>query len=159
MKAGQVLAQVDPAPYRAALTQAQGALKRDQALLADARVDLARYRPCAAQNSIARQTVDDQAALVKQDEGTVLLDQGAVAAAKVNLGWCRIISPIAGRAGVRLVDPGNLVSASGSIGSTPSTVGAPAATPAAGHEPAAHRAAAPAAAPASSSSIRSSRSP
>jgi multidrug efflux system membrane fusion protein len=137
VKAGQLLAQVDPAPYRAALTQAEGALKRDQALLAGARVDLARYQTLLKQDSIARQTVDDQVALVRQDEGTVLLDEGEVAAAKVNLGYTRIVSPISGRAGVRLVDPGNLVSASGSLGSTPTTsaatsTAAPASTSTAG---------------------------
>jgi multidrug efflux system membrane fusion protein len=121
VRAGQVLAQVDPAPYRAALMQAQGALLRDQALLADARLDLARYQKLQKEDSISGQQVDTQAALVKQDEGTVLLDQGAVAAAKVNLGFCRVTAPISGRAGVRLVDPGNLVSASGSVASTPAT--------------------------------------
>jgi multidrug efflux system membrane fusion protein len=121
VKAGEVLAEVDPGPYRAALMQAQGALKRDQALLAGARVDLARYQLLAKQDSIARQTVEDQLATVNQDEGTVLIDQGDVATAKINLGWCRIVSPIDGRTGVRTVDPGNLVSASGSVSSTPST--------------------------------------
>jgi multidrug efflux system membrane fusion protein len=104
--------------------QAEGALKRDEALLADARIDLARYRALQAQNAIASQTVDTQAALVQQDEGTVLLDQGTVAAANVNLGWCRVVSPVTGRVGVRLVDPGNLVSSSGSVSSTPSTAAA-----------------------------------
>jgi membrane fusion protein, multidrug efflux system len=121
VKAGQLLAQIDPAPYRAALTQAQGALKRDQALLADARLDLARYRTLSAQDSIARQTADTQAALVKQDEGTVLLDEGAVDAAKVNLDRTRITSPIAGRTGVRLVDPGNLVGGGASTGGASAT--------------------------------------
>jgi multidrug efflux system membrane fusion protein len=121
VRAGQVLAEVDPAPYRAALTQAQGALKRDQALLAGARIDLARYELLLRQDSIARQMVDDQVALVNQDEGTVLLDEGNVAAAQVNLKRCTITSPISGRAGVRLVDPGNLVSGGGSISSTPNT--------------------------------------
>jgi multidrug efflux system membrane fusion protein len=122
--AGQVLARIDPAPYRAALTQAEGALKRDQALLADARLDLARYQALATQNAIARQMVDTQAALVKQDEGIVMTDQGSVSTANINLGWCRITSPIDGRVGVRLVDPGNLVSASGSLGNTPNTAAA-----------------------------------
>jgi membrane fusion protein, multidrug efflux system len=121
VRAGQVLAQIDPAPYRAVLTQAQGTLERDQALLADARLDLARYRALQAQNAIATQMVDTQAALVRQDEGIVQTDEGLVAAAQVNLGWCRIVSPIDGRVGVRLVDPGNLVSANGSVSSTPST--------------------------------------
>jgi multidrug efflux system membrane fusion protein len=123
VQVGQVLAQIDPAPYRAVLTQAQGALMRDRALLANARIDLARYRALLAANSIASQTVDTQAALVRQDEGTVLIDEGAVAAATVNLGWCRIVSPIAGRAGVRLVDPGNIVSAGSSSSSAQSTSG------------------------------------
>jgi multidrug efflux system membrane fusion protein len=124
VKAGQLLAQIDPAPYRAALTQAQGALARDRALLAEARVDLARYKTLATQDSIARQTLDTQAALVKQDAGIVLIDQGAVAAAKVNLDRCRITSPIAGRTGVRLVDPGNVVSSGGGGGTAPSTTAA-----------------------------------
>jgi len=124
VQAGQVIAEIDPAPYRAVLMQAEGALKRDEALLANARIDLARYRALQAQNAIASQTVDTQAALVKQDEGTVLVDQGTVAAANVNLGWCHIVSPVTGRVGVRLVDPGNLVSSSGSVSSTPSTAAA-----------------------------------
>jgi multidrug efflux system membrane fusion protein len=124
VKAGQVLAEVDPGPYRAALGQQEGALERDQALLADARLDLARYQTLLKQDSIAKQTVDTQAALVKQDQGTVKIDQSNVAAAKINLGWCRIVSPISGRAGVRTVDPGNLVSASGSVSNTPSTASA-----------------------------------
>jgi multidrug efflux system membrane fusion protein len=129
VKAGQVLAEVDPAPYAAALTQAEGALKRDEAILAGARVDLARYKTLNAQDSIARQTYDDQVASVHQDEGVVEVDEGAVAAAKVNLGWTRIVSPISGRAGVRMVDPGNLVSASGSTSSTPSTSAATSSAP------------------------------
>ena len=124
VRAGQLLAQIDPAPYRAALMQAQGTLARDEALLANARLDLKRYQLLAAQDSIAHQTADTQAALVKQDEGIVLTDKGLVAAARVNLGWTRVVSPISGRAGVRLVDPGNLVSASGSLGSAPSTAAA-----------------------------------
>jgi multidrug efflux system membrane fusion protein len=110
VKKGQLLAQIDEAPYRAALIQAQGALQRDQALLAQARMDLNRYETLAKQNSIARQQAEDQAALVKQDEGVVKLDQGAVDTAQVNLNWCRIVSPVNGRVGVRLVDPGNIVS-------------------------------------------------
>jgi membrane fusion protein, multidrug efflux system len=126
VKAGQLLAQVDPAPYRAALLQAQGALKRDQALLAEARVDLKRYEVLAAQDSIARQTLDTQAALVKQDEGIVLADQGAVDAAATNLRFTRIVAPISGRAGVRLVDPGNVVNggSASSVSTTAVTGGA-----------------------------------
>jgi multidrug efflux system membrane fusion protein len=107
--AGALLAQIQVAPYQAVLTQAQGALRRDQALLAGARVDLARFQRLAAQDSIAKQQVDDQTALVKQDEGAVLLDQGTVAAAQVNVNNCTIRSPVAGRVGVRLIDPGNIV--------------------------------------------------
>jgi multidrug efflux system membrane fusion protein len=125
VKAGQLLAEVDPAPYRAALTQAQGALERDRALLAAARVDLARYQTLMVEDSIARQTFDDQAALVKQDEGTVLLDEGVVSTAQVNLRWCRVTSPITGRTGVRMVDPGNLVSASEPPTSSTSGTAAP----------------------------------
>ena len=121
---GQLLAQIDPAPYLAALTQAQGTLKRDQALLANARIDLERYVALDAANAISKQTVDTQRALVQQDEGTVKTDEGVVAAAQVNLGWCSIVSPVDGRVGVRLVDPGNLVSASGSVSNTPSTAAA-----------------------------------
>lgn len=132
VKAGQVLAQIDPAPYRAALTVALGGLKRDQALLMNARLDLARYKALVAQNAVSQQVYATQAALVKQDEGTVLLDQGQVDAANVNLGWTRITSPITGRVGVRLVDPGNLVSATGSIGSAPATASATSNTPASG---------------------------
>jgi membrane fusion protein, multidrug efflux system len=131
VKAGQLLAQVDPVPYRAALAQVQGALNRDRALLTGARVDLLRYQTLEGEDSIARQTVEDQAALVKQDEGIVLLDEGAVATAQINLRWCRIISPISGRTGVRTVDPGNLVTAteagtrttSGLTGTTTSPIG------------------------------------
>ena len=121
VRKGQLLAQIDPAPYLAALTQAQGTLKRDQALLANARLDLERYIALDAANAIAKQTVDTQRALVQQDEGTVKTDEGLVAAAQVNVGWCSIVSPVDGRAGVRLVDPGNLVSAGGSISNTPAT--------------------------------------
>jgi multidrug efflux system membrane fusion protein len=116
VSAGQVLAQIDPAPFRAALMQAQGALARDQALLANARIDLKRYDTLVSQDSISRQQRDTQAAVVKQDEGTVVLDQGAVASAEVNLRYCVIHSPVAGRVGVRLVDPGNLVSATDTTG-------------------------------------------
>ncbi len=129
VRAGQLLAEIDPAPYRALLTEAEGTLNRDRAALAGARRDLDRYRHLLAENAIARQIEEDQAALVAQDEGVVQLDQGQVAAARINLGYCRIVSPISGRAGVRLVDPGNLVSASGSVASTPVTASATSAAP------------------------------
>jgi multidrug efflux system membrane fusion protein len=124
VKAGQVLAEVDPAPYLAAVQEAEGTLRRDQAILAGAQRDLTRYQHLQQMDSIARQTAEDQAATVAQDQGTVQLDEGTVAAARVNLRWCKIVSPVSGRAGVRLVDPGNLVSASGSTASTPSTASA-----------------------------------
>ncbi len=116
--AGQLLAEIDPAPYRAALMQAQGALRRDQATLEEARLNLSRYEALLAKDSIARQTVEDQRATVKQDEGVVLIDQGAVAAAQVNVARTRIRSPITGRIGVRLVDPGNLVGSGSATNST-----------------------------------------
>ena len=109
VRVGTLLVQIDCGPYQAALTQAQGALHRDQAVLAGARTDLARYQSLASQNSIARQTVEDEQATVRQDEGVVLTDQGGVRAAQVNVGFCRIASPVNGRVGVRLVDPGNVV--------------------------------------------------
>lgn len=111
VKQGDLIAEIDPAPYQAMLMQAQGALKRDQAQLELARLDLSRYRQLEAQNSISAQQVDTEQALVRQLEGTVLIDQGAVASAQVNLAYCRITSPVTGRVGVRLVDPGNLVAA------------------------------------------------
>ncbi|HUO12806.1 MAG TPA: efflux RND transporter periplasmic adaptor subunit [Caulobacteraceae bacterium] len=110
VRVGSLLVEIDCGPYQAALTQAQGALRRDQAALAGARVDLARYQTLTAQNSIARQTMEDEEATVKQDEGVVLADQGSVRAAQVNVAYCRIPSPVNGRVGVRLVDPGNIVS-------------------------------------------------
>jgi multidrug efflux system membrane fusion protein len=116
VKAGQLLAQIDPAPFQAALLQAQGALARDQALLANARLDLQRYQALAKTNSISGQQVDTQAALVKQDEGVVMIDQGQVAAAQVNLNYCKILAPVAGRVGVRLTDAGNLVSSADTTG-------------------------------------------
>jgi multidrug efflux system membrane fusion protein len=118
VRAGQVLARIDPAPYQAALTQAEGSLERDEALLSEAKMDLARYQVLVAQNSIAKQTAEDEAAVVKQDEGVVKIDQGAVAAARVNVQRCVITSPIAGRVGVRLVDPGNLVGSGATSNST-----------------------------------------
>jgi multidrug efflux system membrane fusion protein len=121
VKAGQLLAQIDPSLYQAALDQAKGQLNRDQASLQDARLDLKRYQTLSAQNSIAGQQVDTQAALVKQDEGTVQMDQAAVVTAQVNLNRCRITSPISGRTGVRLIDPGNLISASASATSASTT--------------------------------------
>ena len=113
---GALLAEIDCAPYRAVLVQAQGALARDRALLQEAQTDLARYEILAAQKSIAIQIRDDQAALVKQDEGTVVADQGIVASAQVNVDRCRITAPVAGRLGTRLTDPGNILAAGNTTG-------------------------------------------
>jgi multidrug efflux system membrane fusion protein len=116
VKQGDLLAEVDPRPYQAALEQAQGQLLHDQALLADAKLDLERYQTLFAQDSIAKQTLDTQAALVKQYEGSVKADQGSADAASVNLAYTRITAPVAGRVGLRQVDPGNIVQASDSNG-------------------------------------------
>jgi multidrug efflux system membrane fusion protein len=116
VKAGDVLAEIDDRPYQAALQEAQGLLVRDTALLDEARIDLARYKILAAQDSIAKQQVDLQASLVKQYEGTVANDEGAVAAAKTNLVYTRIASPVNGRVGIRQVDPGNIVNTSDTNG-------------------------------------------
>lgn len=110
VRQGQVIALIDPAPYQAALMVAQGALRRDQAQLDLAKLNLDRFQKLAAQDSIATQQVDTQAALVKQFEGTVQLDRGQVAAAQVNVNFTTIRAPVSGRVGVRLVDAGNLVS-------------------------------------------------
>lgn len=111
VKAGAVLAEIDSRPYQAAYNSAKGALDRDRAALANAVIDLHRYQSLAAANAIAGQQVATQAALVKQDEGTVKLDEANVAAAAVNLKYCTITSPVTGRAGIRQMDIGNLVQA------------------------------------------------
>jgi len=108
------LLEIDPRPYQAALTQVQGQLAHDQAVLNEARIDLARYDQAFARNAIAKQQLDDQQQVVSQDEGTVGNDEGQVANAKLNLDYCHISSPIDGRVGLRLVDPGNIVQANGS---------------------------------------------
>jgi multidrug efflux system membrane fusion protein len=104
---GDFLAQVDPRPFQAALDQAQGTLERDQALLDEAKMDLDRFQKLVKLDSIARQQAEDQAYVVQQDEGTVKLDQAAVENAQLNLDYCHIVSPVSGRVGLRLVDPGN----------------------------------------------------
>jgi multidrug efflux system membrane fusion protein len=110
---GDLLAVIDPRPYTAALEQAEGQLERDQALLKNAHTDLDRYQAAFAQHAIPEQTLATQQATVNQDEGTVKLDQGNVDAAKVNVDYTSITSPIDGRVGLRLVDPGNIVQANG----------------------------------------------
>ena len=111
VRKGQLLAEVDTRPYVVALAQADGALARDQATLANARLDLTRYQTLVKQDSVSGQTVDTQAALVRQDEGTVKTDEANVAAAKLNLVYCHIIAPVSGRVGLRQVDPGNYITA------------------------------------------------
>jgi multidrug efflux system membrane fusion protein len=106
---GDLLAQIDPRTYEAALAQTSGQLARDQAALKGAQLDLERDAVLVKQKAVAQQTQDDQAALVGQDQGTVQADQAAMQAAQVNLAYCRIVSPVTGRAGFRLVDEGNLV--------------------------------------------------
>ena len=111
VKKGDLLAQIDPRPYQVALENAEGTHARDTALLATARLDLKRYQTLLSQDSIASQTVDTQASLVKQYEGTVKTDQAAIDSAKLNLTYARITAPVSGRVGLRQVDPGNYVTA------------------------------------------------
>jgi multidrug efflux system membrane fusion protein len=109
VKKGDLLAEIDSRPYEATLAQAKGQLARDEALLKGAQVDLARYQGLAAQNAVPHQTLDTQVALVAQDQGTVEADRGTVRSAEVNLQYCRILSPLNGRVGLRQVDQGNYV--------------------------------------------------
>ncbi len=113
---GDLLAVIDPRPYQAAYLQAQGQLERDQAVLANARIDLTRYRMALNQHAVPEQTFATQQATVNQDEGTVKVDQGSLDAAKVNVDYAEIRSPIDGRVGLRTVDPGNIVPANGTTG-------------------------------------------
>jgi multidrug efflux system membrane fusion protein len=109
VRAGDLLAEIDPRPYQAALDQAKGALARDQAQYQNAQVDLRRYQGLWAQKAISQQILATQEALVRTDAGNIEADRGAVEAAAVNLGFCRITSPVAGRVGLRQVDVGNYV--------------------------------------------------
>ncbi|HLK12661.1 MAG TPA: MdtA/MuxA family multidrug efflux RND transporter periplasmic adaptor subunit [Candidatus Binatia bacterium] len=111
VRAGDLLAEIDPRPFEVQLTQAEGQLARDLAQLKDARLNLERNRELFARQLIARQQVDDQAALVGQYEGAVKTDQGMIDNAKLQLVYSRITAPISGRVGLRLVDPGNIVHA------------------------------------------------
>lgn len=113
---GDVLAEIDPRPFQALLTQAEGQLQRDQALLDNARIDLDRYQTAASKNAIPKQQLDTQLATVHQYEGIVKNDQGQIDNARVQLAYCQIISPISGRVGLRLVDPGNIVHATDTTG-------------------------------------------
>lgn len=109
VREGESLAQIDPRPYEAALQQMEGNLKRDQALLADAILDLKRYAVLVKEDSIAAQQLDTQRALVDQFTGTIQADEGQVKTAKVNLVYTHITSPVTGRVGLRQVDQGNYV--------------------------------------------------
>ena len=109
VKEGELLAEIDPRPFQVQLTQAEGQMVRDQALLANARIDVERYRTLLAQDSIAKQLVDTQEALVRQYEGTVRIDQGLVDNARLQLTYSRVTAPISGRLGLRTVDQGNII--------------------------------------------------
>jgi multidrug efflux system membrane fusion protein len=109
VRKGDPLVDIDPRPYEATLAQAEGALLHDQGVLSEVQMDFTRYQAAYARNAIAKQILDDQEKAVTQDEGTVKSDQGTVDYDKVELAYCHIVSPINGRAGLRLVDPGNTV--------------------------------------------------
>ncbi|MFZ3210122.1 MAG: MdtA/MuxA family multidrug efflux RND transporter periplasmic adaptor subunit [Terriglobales bacterium] len=116
VRQGAPLVEIDPRPYEVQLTQAQGQLIKDQANLQNARVDLARYQELIKRNAVAEQQLATQQATVTQDEGAVKTDQGLIDSAKLNLVYCHINSPITGRVGLRLVDPGNIVLAASNTG-------------------------------------------
>lgn len=116
VEAGDLLVEIDPRPFEIQLTLASGNLARNQALLENARLDLARYRKLLEQDSIARQQVDTQESLQRQYEAAVQTDQGAIANAKLQLAHSRIVAPISGRVGLRQVDPGNIVRAADTNG-------------------------------------------
>jgi len=116
VQAGQTLVQIDPRPFQMSLMEAQGNLTRDEAQLSVAQLTLKRYQTLLAQDSIARQEVDTQAATVKQLEGTVMADRAAVGTARLNLGFARIVAPVSGRVGLRVVDVGNYIASGDSSG-------------------------------------------
>src|SRR5580658_8289500 len=113
---GDYLAQVDQRPYEILKAQYQGQLAHDEGLLAQAQLDLKRYQTLVSQNSIARQQADDQAFVVQQYVGSVQLDQAQIDAETLNIAYCHIVSPVTGRVGLRLVDPGNYVQTASSTG-------------------------------------------
>lgn len=114
--AGQLLAEIDPRPYQVALIQAQGQLAKDQATLANARRDLARFDKLVKTNLVSQQELDTQRSLVSETLGTIKADEGSVASAQLNLTWCRITAPVSGRLGLRLVDEGNYISSGDTTG-------------------------------------------
>ena len=113
---GDLVAEIDSRPYELALAQAQGALERDQALLQTAELDLKRYQELAKTNAIPRQQLDTQTSLVAQDKGLVIADQAQIDVQKLNIAYCHVVAPVTGRAGLRLVDPGNYVTAGDASG-------------------------------------------
>jgi multidrug efflux system membrane fusion protein len=115
VRKGDSLIDIDARSYQASLLQAQGTLERDTNLLAQSRMDLERYREAWARNAIPKQTLDDQEKLVLQQQGTLKFDEGVVQFDQVQVDYCHIISPITGRVGLRLVDPGNVVQSSGNL--------------------------------------------
>ena len=121
VKEGDPLVDIDDRQYQAQLVQAQGALQRDQNVLAQAQMDLQRYRDAWARNGVAKQTLDDQEKLVLQEQGTVKNDEGAVQFDQLQVEYCHIKAPIAGRVGLRPIDPGNLVTAGTSSNSSSAT--------------------------------------
>src|ERR1041385_4206755 len=116
VKQGDLLAEIDARPFQAQLEQAEGTYQRDKALLENANVDLNRYELAYSKNAIPKQQLDTQVATVHQYEGVVKIDQGQIDTAKVNIAYTRITSPITGRVGLRLVDPGNIVHAADTNG-------------------------------------------
>ncbi len=116
VKQGDLLAEIDSRPFQAQLAQAEGQYQRDKALLENANIDLNRYQIAYSKNAIPKQQLDTQLATVHQYEGVVQIDQAQIDNAKVQLAYCRITSPITGRVGLRLVDPGNIVHASDANG-------------------------------------------
>jgi multidrug efflux system membrane fusion protein len=116
VKQGDLLAEIDPRPFQAQLTQYEGQLLRDQALLDNAKVDQSRYETLLKQNAIPEQQLATQKSVVKQNEGVVKQDEGLIDAVKLNLVYCKIMAPITGRVGLRLVDPGNIIHASDTNG-------------------------------------------
>lgn len=116
VRAGELLARIDPRPFQIQLDQAKGQLQRDSALLDNARIDLARYRQLLARDAIASQQVDTQDALVRQYQGTVETDRSQVDNARLQLEWTRVVAPSSGRIGLRQIDPGNQVHANDANG-------------------------------------------
>jgi multidrug efflux system membrane fusion protein len=116
VRPGDILAEIDARPFQAQLDSAAGQLQRDNALLAEAKMDMSRYQAAYEQKAIPKQQLDDQTALVEQDTGTVKYDQGQVESARVQLGYCHITNTVAGRVGLRLVDAGNIVQPSSTNG-------------------------------------------